>query len=642
MQFATVQRDAADTVRMSGLVIVFENGMRVTPDAGNLNGDAAAAEPMQRFRSRCRISIIMSGPTARAGRLLLAAFVTVSTVVHGQTTVASPSSPAGGGRGGSVQAPPRDTGAGPVPVAIAESRISGRVLAGSTGQPLYRALVQLNTGNLGTARWTLTDAEGRWFFADVPAGSYTVVASRDGYVSMGYGQKNAFGVPAPLVVADRATLERLDIVLPQGGVVTGRITDERGEAISGVGVRAMRVRFVNGRRELVESTTGLRALLAGGITDDRGEYRLYGLAPGTYYLVASSGPVGIGRSDDPTSYAVTYAPGTALIAEATPVVVSGDKNATADFGLVRTALSMVSGTLLDASGAGRPGIVRLVVVAPGHAIETGRALSTQADASGAFQLRGVPPGTYFLQGQLGSNAGQELASLPITLSGGSLSNVFLQTSGVGSATGVIRLDTDDRTALPDGIFVTALPADSGAMSARGPQASSRTGRSGEFVIPGLLGRHVVRLQNPGGIRNRWWLKSVMVNGEDVTDRGFGIPAGGQTAIEVVVTDRAASVVGTVRDDSGKPVSDYAVVAFSRDETRWRPHTRFIRAAVPGQDGSFRIEGLPADDYVVVAVPPIEDGDETDPDRLKVWRERGRQVALRDGQSVTVALILQQP
>lgn len=572
--------------------------------------------------------------------LMLALLVTPAL---GQVAPPPPpgTTPTPGGRGGAIQVPPRDN----LPQAAGAGRLSGRVFSPNK-QPVYRALIQLNTGNLQTARWTSTDAEGRWSFADVPGGSYTIAASRDGYVSMGFGQRGAYGTPTPIVLADNTVAANLDITLPRGGVITGRVTDDRGEGVGFVLVQAMRVRFVEGVRQLVEVRGGLSSLLAGGLTDDRGEYRLYGLAPGTYYLSATYGQNGQGRSDDRLRYATTFAPGTVSMAEATPITVSADKVSTSDFSLVPTRLVAVAGRVLNASGAPAPGLVRLDPVARGHAVEAASQLSSRSDSNGTFAIRGVPAGNYFLKASIGSAAGQELVSIPVSVSGEDLSGLVLQTAAVGSATGRLLIDAPGPNDTLDGFNIGTRAMDSAALSAReaatfgGPGNSglSRTNKAGGFAISGLLGRHIVRLQDIAG-KPGWWLKAVIVENADVTDSGFEFQPGRNVTIDVVVSRRMASVTGSVRDATGQPVNDYSAIAFTQDESKWTSFTRFILASGPRTDGTFKIEGLPAGDYIVVAVPPIEAGDETDPERLRAWRALGRQVSLSDAQAATVTLTL---
>jgi len=78
----------------------------------------------------------------------------------------------------------------------------------------------------------------------------------------------------------------------------------------------MRVRFVDGLRQLVPVEAGLMSLTYGGMTDDRGEYRIYGLAPGRYYVSAVYGRYAPGQTDDRQAYPRTYFPGTLSIAGA--------------------------------------------------------------------------------------------------------------------------------------------------------------------------------------------------------------------------------------------------------------------------------------------------------------------------------------
>ena len=164
---------------------------------------------------------------------------------------------------------------------------------------------------------------------------------------------------------------------------------------------------------------------------------------------------------------------------------------------------------------------------------------------------------------------------------------------------------------------------------------SAVAENGAFALTGI-GRHVLRVTPAGRDRAEWFLKSVVVDGLDVTDAGHDL---GSSAAPVVVTvsNRMSSISGRV-SEAGKPTRNYAVAVFPSDRTKWTPYSRLIRNVPPNEDGGFAVRGLPAGEYVAVAVPTLEQGDETDPDRLAAWLQSGRRV-VREGAATDVTLEL---
>jgi hypothetical protein len=227
--------------------------------------------------------------------------------------------------------------------------------------------------------------------------------------------------------------------------------------------------------------------------------------------------------------------------------------------------------------------------------------------------------------------------VPVTVAGQDVRDLLLITTPAGSISGRLALDGAASAPGPNAFFVTAAGMGPDSMSARqGAATVARPSADGVFVLDGIRGRYVVRLrQGPPG----WWLDSVTIGGVDVTDSGFDVAGGEAVAIEVVATQRMSSLSGTVKDAADKPVSDYSVVAFSPDDAKWGPHTRFVVAAAPAADGTFTVAGLVPGEYVVAAVPPIEAGDETDPERLARWRTIGARVSLGDAESRSMTLTM---
>src|SRR6185312_11046975 len=173
----------------------------------------------------------------------------------------------------------------------------------------------------------MTDGDGRYEFRDLPGGRYNLSATKAGYVTVQYGQTRPFESGKPLDLADAQLMDKADFSLPRGSAISGRLVDEFGDPIADAVVSAMRSAWAGGRRRL--QPTGRTAQ-----TNDLGQFRIYGLSPGDYYVsatfragdmvamdIAMSAVTGAG-SGGPTGsapnsgYAPTYFPGTPSGSEA--------------------------------------------------------------------------------------------------------------------------------------------------------------------------------------------------------------------------------------------------------------------------------------------------------------------------------------
>ena len=161
----------------------------------------------------------------------------------------------------------------------------GRVSAADTGRPLRTARVMLSGGQ-GGGRSAVTDDSGQFDFQQLPEGRYTLNASKAGFVSLSYGQRRPLQPGTPLQLANNQTLRDLELRLPRGSAIGGRITDETGEPMPNIMVRVMRQQLVQGQRQLMPAGNGQ--------TDDRGQYRVWGLNPGEYYVSAAAPNIMIG------------------------------------------------------------------------------------------------------------------------------------------------------------------------------------------------------------------------------------------------------------------------------------------------------------------------------------------------------------
>ncbi len=158
--------------------------------------------------------------------------------------------------------------------------VVGRVVDGETGAPVSSAVVAISvvppTSRAAPER-VLTDARGRFFFTGVTAGSFTLTASKPGWIEGAAGRRRPGGPSDSVEVRDGQPRPEIAIPLWRFAVISGRVSDEVGEPLVGVDVRAFQSGFAAGRRQW---TFAVRAF-----TDDRGAYRMSQLLPGAYVVV---------------------------------------------------------------------------------------------------------------------------------------------------------------------------------------------------------------------------------------------------------------------------------------------------------------------------------------------------------------------
>jgi carboxypeptidase family protein len=523
-----------------------------------------------------------------------------------------------------------------LPQAGRPARLSGRVLAGDTGKPVRGAFVNVidtraSNPNERKGRWIATDADGRWEFGDLAPGRYSVTVTKSGFLKLEYGQQRPFERGKTLELTAGQAFDKVDVILPRSSAITGRIFDEFGDPAAAVMVRALRHRYVDGQRQLTPLSEGIEVLASGGgdITDDLGQFRIYGLAPGDYYVSALFSPSGeaAGRTD----YLPTYYPGTASPAEARRITVRlGEEADNINVNLVIASFAVVSGRVLNSQNAPVRASLQLSSADP-SAMAVGPG-TTGLD--GTFAFRHVPPGEYRLRvyGAQSASGTPEFASVPVVVGGDDAAGIVIITSPGATASGRVVFEDGEK---PDArLFVRSATTVPGATFSN---SSVGVNPDMTFTVSGLTERQTFRL---GAVPEGWFLKSVSHRGVDITDTGYEFKPGERVSgIQILLTRRATTLTGVVQDDRGDPVGDYSVVAFSSDRGKWGYLTRFVRSARPDQDGRFTIRALPPDDYLVVAVEYLESGQEFDPEQLRAWEPMATKVALGEGGKQSVSLKL---
>lgn len=499
--------------------------------------------------------------------------------------------------------------------------IRGVVTAGDTGRPLRGVEVRIQGGALPLfeARFGRTDEQGRYEVTGLAPGRYTLSATKVGYLTVAYGQRRAGDGGRPVELGARP-LENIDIAMPRGAVIVARMTDRFGDPVRGVSVRAYQPRYVNGERRLQQINAG------SGVTDDRGEQRIFGLPPGEY-VVAATPPLGGSVRGE----AETYHPGTARASEAQLVSVAIGEEAHVTFTMASLGRSRLSGVIVGSSGGplqNPSASLQMVFLGSG----SGRLIPLAPD--GSFNEQNLPPGEYVIEVR-----SPEWAMQRVQLFGEDVTNLVITTRKAGA----VRARVTFEGAPPPQETLDIRPAFVGpACGMLGLGGSCGGGSVG--LVPAVSGPEWVfnaQLTGPGVLRLRrpasWSLKAVLVEGTDIIDTPVELSALEGKSVELVVTQRRADVGGAVTDDRGQPARDYLVVLFPEDEEQWTPFSRFIGTGRPDQEGRFRLSGLPPGRYLAAALEYLEPGQERHPETLTRLRTVATGFSLSEGESRTVNL-----
>lgn len=504
--------------------------------------------------------------------------------------------------------------------------IRGLVTSADTNSPVRRAQVRATSPETRSARLSTTDADGRFELRDLPAGRWTISAAKGGFVTQQFGQRHPFEAVDPIDLADGQRFTA-NFTLSRGSAITGRVSDEFGDPITGARVQVLRSQVQQGRRRLVPTANGAQ-------TDDTGSFRVFGLAPGEYYVAASLQAAPADSSDNPVAYAPTYFPGTGNVADAQRITVTlGSEQSGINFVLQPVRAVRVSGTVVDSNGAPTQALLNLMPAGLGdEALPMANPARVLQD--GTFTILNVVPGEYVLtvNGRATGNATPEVASIPLTVGNDDLAGVSIATSKGGTIRGSIVADNNAKVQTTNiQVSVQPLRPTPGGFLPR-----AQVSGAGTFELSGLVGAHLLRVDRlPDG----WVVKSIRANGRDVTDTALEFRGPEATSIQVVLTNRISEVSGAVKAN-GQPVTSASVVLFPEDAAQWVFPSRRVRMVRVDQHGVFRARSLPPGDrYLAVAVDYLEQGEFQDPAFLERMRGRATAFSLAEGENKNVDLTL---
>ena len=472
-------------------------------------------------------------------------------------------------------------------------------------------------------------------------------------------------------LGDGEELDRVNFNLPRDSVVAGRVLDEDGEPLALASVLVFQYVYRQGQRVLVPRGADR--------SDDRGQYRVFGLEPGEYFVsaqvprsvtveggrgrqgtppfAAGGGLLGLGRLggglrwagsvDDEQAesigYAATCCPGVTNLRDAIGVTVGvGQEAAGVDFSIQLVPTAQVRGTVLDLDGGPAFGTQVVRVPADGPSTLWGFRLSGRAQPDGTFRVSNVPPGQYLVRARSQAQRGASplFTSDQITVAGQDVSNLLLMLSPGAHISGSVSFDTTT-VAQPADLTRIRVTAPSLDPVPFGGNTNGRVQEDGTFTLSNVAaGARLIRASGPP---EEWTLKAVHLAGRDVIDTPLDFGGVRDVAgVTLVFTDRVSELSGIVFDEAGSVRMDLTVIAFPTDSSLWRPQARQIQASRPDQNARYQIRGLPAGDYWLVAVDLVQQGEWYDPRFLDRIRTAAERITIREGEIVSFNLTIGAP
>jgi Carboxypeptidase regulatory-like domain len=500
--------------------------------------------------------------------------------------------------------------------------ISGRVVT-EDGNGVPNVMVNLFPASTGTegrgqmagrVSTVITDEEGKFRFADLAPRLYSVNVYQTG----GYAVQ-------PSAASDRRERryyrigENPTITLMKGGVITGKVTTVEGEPIVGVYVIAVMVRDDEGFK--VRQGFGGRSRM----TDDRGIYRLYGLAPGSYIVYAGSA----NYTQSPYSGSIpTYHPSSTRDTAAEVTVTNGSEATGVDIRYRDERGYVVSGTVSGGGETSQPYMLASVTL---FNAATGTVVSgtpvRPGESDNGYAIGGVGDGEYEIIARQGGGNEETLSSLPrrVTVKGADVTGIELKLAPMASISGHVVLEKSENACEEksrygvEEILLSARRDDKVAGAAPSPQYFSNdvgVGDNGDFAIRYLMaGRYRFESSLPG---ETWYVKSITNKsaaparrtaaaskspGEiDISRAGITIKAGERlTGLTVTVSEGAASLRGkVVAEAEGALIPNRVRIHLVPAETAAADDVLRYGEALVGSDRTFTFKNLAPGRYWLLA------------------------------------------
>ena len=516
-----------------------------------------------------------------------------------------------------------------------EASISGTVVTLAGSEPLRKARV-LVQGTVDRMRMisATTDPGGRFEIKGLQPGPYQLTVSRVGYVTQKYGQRKPTDPGATLTLRPTQELRDLQFRMIPCAVIAGRVLDEDGEPLPSVSVSALRETYDKGKRNLVAG--------ASAETNDLGEYRLFGLAPGRYFVSARQENwrrgVDAGEEQAQSSsqgYARMYYPGVADRSRASSIAIkSGEEIPSIEILMRQVLVYHIRGHVFN-QVTHRPGADSYILLLPKTPSQQGDfadSFTMVQKRDGSFDIHDVLPGSYIVTSFWSDQGKNYLARVPVEVGNADVDGISLNITPGAPLNG--RVMWDGQPALDkDDLSIQLGTVDNSLVF----HAPARVSSDGSFSIPDVSDGsfNVVTF----GESEDCYIKDIVYAGRAALEEGFNFARGSAALLEITISSRGARVQGTVTDEDGLPAPGVYVALVPDTEARRARH-RFYKSITTDQYGHFDLRGIAPGDYLLFSWTEIEEGAWEDPDFMKefIEKKKGESVSVQEGDTKSKNLV----
>lgn len=502
-----------------------------------------------------------------------------------------------------------------------------------------------------------TDRNGRFAFASLDPFSYGITVVAEGFAPQEYGS------PLPgqtqqlwklFTLDSGAAIKDVVIRMASSAAVSGRVVAD-GRSTSGIEVRLVKPAYgPDGRKN--PRTAG--AVL----TDDRGEYRIHGVVPGRYYVIAGpptyefmstllQGGAWQALRAVAQRYPVTYYPSTLDLSKAVAVDIKpGSDVRDVDIAMSTQQPFRIRGRVVD--GQTNQALPARVTVswhprdAPYGPNGTGSENTTDANPDGTSESAPLVPGKYWLEVKARSTSPQRgvtstaadrqplsQAAIAVEVIASDVDNVVVRMMPSTTLRGRITLDGQPLTTMAgmERVQVSVSSIVVGAIALIAPPQPTPRQPDGTFqferIAPGDYRLRFALL--PQGV----YVKQATLGALDVLSEGLRVPNNTTDILEIVLSAKGGQLEGAVTDDAGSPLDNVQAVLIPEATNL----VDLYRTANTDDKGFFTMRGITPGDYRVFAWEALDANMYFDPEVVRPVLDRGTRVRVTEASKVTAAV-----